>query len=90
MYQFKKIPFFKLIIPLVIGIVLGTEITNLTTNYGLIIALFTSVVILFFIQFQKAEQYKLYYLILADLLLIALGFFSVSFQKYNLKPNHYS
>lgn len=90
MYQFKKIPFFKLVIPLVIGIVLGTEITNLTTNYGLIVALFTSVVILFFIQFQKAEQYKLYYLILADLLLIALGFFSVSFQKYNLKPNHYS
>ncbi len=90
MYQFKKIPFFKLLIPLVIGIILGAEVSVFTTNYPLIIALVLSVFILFLVQYQKAEKYKFYYLIAVDLFLICLGFSTVSFQQYNLKPDHYS
>lgn len=90
MYQFNKIPFFKLLIPLVIGIVFGSELSVYTYNFVLFISLFLAVVILFYIQRQNAAGYKLYYLILGDVFLICLGFCSVSFQQYNLKPNHYT
>lgn len=90
MHYFNKIPFFKLLIPLVIGIIYGVETSFFTGNYIVFFILTSLVFVLFFIQKQRSDPYKFYYLIAVDLFVIVLGLFSVSYHQHNLKPNHYT
>lgn len=89
MNVFNSIPFFKLLIPFVLGILVSIEI-YVQCNIIILISLFILSSVLFFLQIKNAEKTKLIYLCSADLLLFLFGFFNIQLLQKHNNTEHYS
>jgi competence protein ComEC len=86
---FKTIPFFKLLIPFVLGILFAIEF-NYRINVISLVTLFIISSVLFFLQIKNADKSKLIYLFFADLFLFLFGFLNIQIQQKSNNTDYYS
>lgn len=86
---FKSIPFFKLLIPFVLGILFSLEFTT-QFNPIILSSIFIITGVFFFLQIKYAEKTKIIYLLFADLLLFLCGFYNIQLQNKHSNAEHYS
>ncbi len=90
---FVNIPFFRIIIPFVLGIILASSFTNLTIKFSLVIFVCALVVTVWLIQ-SKYGKVKSLFLVIADILLLLFGVVltqeNQEFKQTNYFANQYN
>ncbi len=90
MINWKAHPFLRLLMPMIVGILLGDRLRVAPSGYMLVLLLLFLPFFLRFVFFKVAFRYRGVYGLLVNLFFVIFGFVLVSFQPEVYRKNHFS